>query len=158
MERKGDRLFCTDVGVRLQIGRQERRISSHHKQLEGLYEDVLCALDRSGVRAAANAYHRFADALDAHMLLEEEVYFPALNDLLPDVGKELCSLARDHEMLRELAGLIRGHFDAGERSKAARRLPELAIRISEHEVAEEALISRISSVPTADNGHSTPEE
>jgi hypothetical protein len=143
-----------DSGIRLRMRAEERRISSQHERLDDLCREVYTQIDKHGAAPAIGEYLLFMTALDAHMRIEEEIYFPALHGLRADAGPELTVLVGEHAELRSAAAEIRTQLKAGDREGARLALDSLARRISEHEVAEENLISRITEGPVADFGHS----
>jgi len=131
-----------DPGLRLRIGSEARRIASQHQQLDTLFGEVFRALDRGGMHLAAEAFRRFADALEAHFEVEESIYFPALHGLRPELGDDLTRLVERHADMREDLVAIRMLLDAGDRESAGPRLEQLALEVSEHEGEEERLVKR----------------
>jgi len=145
-----------DAGVRHRMRSEERRISSQHTQLNDLYQGVASSLERSGVHTARVAFTRFADALEAHLALEDDLYFPALHGLRPDLGGQLTLLVREHRALRLLTTELHALFEAGERDTASDRLADLAEHIRSHEAKEEALISQINTRPLDPDAEAVP--
>ena len=133
---------------------EERRISSQHRQLEDLFARVLGSVEAGGPRKAVGDFLLFQTALEAHMSVEEEIYFPALHGLRNDMGGELAELVSDHELIRSLLSGIRRELDSDEVDPALRTLDELADRVNRHEDREEALLARITEGPVAGFGGS----
>jgi hypothetical protein len=130
-------------GLRLRLGQEARRISSQHRQLDDLHAIVTEALARGAAEAALTGFRRLRDALDAHMSLENEIHFPALHGLRPELEAELTALAHEHESFwNELAGLSRP-FELGDLDGSARALDAFATRFAEHERREESLLASI---------------
>lgn len=130
-------------GLEKRMGREARRISSQHRQLDELYALVEDALERGDAADAALRLTRFADALEAHFSLEDNLYFPALRGMRPELGGELEALSREHgEMLVSLAA-IRTRLDGGDAGGCAADLEALALRLAGHEAREEDLVARI---------------
>lgn len=126
-------------GLRMRVAQESRRISSQHRQLEELHGFVEAALLRRDAAAASQSFARFKDALDAHMSLEDELYFPALHGLQPGLESDLASLARDHQRFRlDLRGLER-RFDEGEIGSCRTALEHFVGRFAAHELREEEL-------------------
>ena len=63
------------AGLRRRMGRDVRRISSQHRQLDALYAMITGAIEKGSASKAQLAFLRFQDALDAHFSLEDELYF-----------------------------------------------------------------------------------
>lgn len=142
-----------DVGARHRMRYEELRISRQHDQLNSLFAAVLGSLYRDAVHNARDAFVRFADALEAHLSLEDRLYFPALHGLRPDLERALATLGEEHAALRARMNVIRALLASGERETSRERLDEFANLLSDHEAREEELISRANvSTATAPQG------
>lgn len=135
-----------DRGLRLRMAGEARRVHRQHARLAALMHDLRAVLEGSNIDASRRAFARFTDALDAHMRVEETVYFPALHGLLPEVDDELSALIAEHrEMRAEIAAIGRrlagDHAGAG--ATAVEALDALTARSARHEAVEEALIDRV---------------
>ena len=132
-------------GLALRVRRGTRTISAQHRQLDDFYQRVAAALDGRESETARNAFARFCDALEAHLALEDGLYFPALRGLRPALGGDLERLEGEHQQLREqLAGVARSlERDACE--PCARLLERLGDELAEHEGREEALLASIQN-------------
>lgn len=146
-----------DVGLRLRMRGEERRIASQHERLDDLVGAVYKRIEEVGASAALDDFRLFVTALEAHMAVEEEIYFPALHGLRADVGPELRDLVAEHGSLREASQAIHELLEADEAEPASAALDRLASRVSSHELAEEELIARITEGPTAGLGRSSLE-
>jgi iron-sulfur cluster repair protein YtfE (RIC family) len=126
-------------GLRMRVAQESRRISSQHRQLDDLHAFVAAALEQGDASEACQRFCRFKDALDAHMALEDELYFPALHGLEPSLEAELMRLAQEHQRFRsELAALERS-FDEGELASCQTALDRFVGRFAAHELREEDL-------------------
>lgn len=141
-----------DSGLRLRMRGEERRISSQHKQLEELFERVLETVRRSSPRQGLGDFLLFATVLEAHMSVEEDIYFPAFHGLRGDIGAELEALMRDHDRLRRRLDEVREILRGDDPTASRHALDELAADIDQHEETEEALIARITEGPAANLG------
>lgn len=146
-----------DAGLKLRMRSEERRISSQHRQLEELFDRVLESLSVGGARRAVNDFLLFSTALEAHMSVEEDIYFPALHGLRNDVGGELEELIQDHEKLRRQLDQLRQVLASDRKAESDTLLDELARDIDRHELVEEELIARIAEGPVAGLGHTSLE-
>lgn len=126
-------------GLRMRVAQESRRISSQHRQLEELHAFVAAALERGDAAAACQAFVRLKDALDAHMSLEDELYFPALHGLEPALESELLSLARDHQRFRRDLRSLERSFDEGEIGSSQTALDRFVGSFATHELREEEL-------------------
>jgi hypothetical protein len=127
------------LGRRLRI--EARRISSQHRQLDELYELLVEAL-REGVPATVcRGFERFRDALEAHFTMEDNVHFPALHGLRPDLERSLTELAHEHRSMRLALDLVHACFNAGDLDGGMDRLDALAETLATHEELEEGLVA-----------------
>ncbi len=126
---------------------EERRISSQHKQLGDLFERVLASVEAGGPRTAVSDFLLFSTALEAHMAVEEDIYFPALHGIRNDVGEELVGLVSEHNLIRGQLADVRDLLKTNDDEAGRRALDLLADFIDRHEHDEEALLARISEGP-----------
>jgi iron-sulfur cluster repair protein YtfE (RIC family) len=129
-------------GLAMRLRREALRVASQHHQLDQFHEVFEAALARGDAPAAEQSFARFADALEAHFSLEEQIYFPALHGRDSTAAGELAELVREHEALRgavtEIASALRARdLEACDASLGA-WLPRLVL----HERREERLMLR----------------
>ncbi len=148
-------LASEEAGLRMRMRGEERRITSQHEKLDVFCREVYSRIDKDGARLAMNDFLLFSAALDAHMTVEEDIYFPALHGLRPDIGDELAGLVAEHEELRVGLDEIRRALKRDDGPEARLALDQLARRVSTHEIAEEDLIALINEAPMLDEGRST---
>ncbi len=146
-----------DVGLKLRMRGEERRITSQHRQLGELFDRVMESVRVGGTRKAANDFLLFSTALEAHMSVEEDIYFPALHGLRNDVGDELSDLVKEHEALREDLAALRTNLMTDDREAGVLALEMLADFVDRHERTEEELIARITEGPISRLGHTSLE-
>jgi hypothetical protein len=146
-----------DKGLRMRMRGEERRISSQHKQLGDLFDRVLASMDGGRPRLAVNDFLLFSTALEAHMAVEEDIYFPALHGLRDDVGGELVELVSEHVRIRGELSRVQKRLNGGNRVAAQQALDDLASLVGRHEKQEEGLLARIAEGPDSSFGHSSLE-
>jgi hemerythrin superfamily protein len=130
-------------GLERRLRRETQRISSQHQQLDSLYAITTQALETGSVEAARSAFLRFSDALEAHVDLEDDFFFPAVRGLRPDLVSDLEALSSEHRGFRaDLAELNRA-LEAGHVKRAEATLGEFVKRLAAHEEREEKLLARI---------------
>jgi hypothetical protein len=126
-------------GLRMRVGREARRISSQHRQLDVFYGLVADALDGGRDRRARSEFLRFHDALDAHFTMEDRIHFPALHGLRPELDEELAALVQEHHAFRsdleEMARLL----EAQDLEACRTRLDAFVTRLAAHEGREERI-------------------
>ena len=153
----GDNHLTDDKGLRMRMRGEERRISSQHKQLGELFDRVLASVSGGGPRLALNDFLLFSTALEAHMAVEEDIYFPALHGLREDVGDELVELVSEHVRIRGELRRVQNRLNDGDEAEARKALDDLASLVGRHEKQEEDLLVRISEGPVSSFGHSSLE-
>ncbi len=130
-------------GLRPRMGREARRISSQHRQLDTLFELLQGALIRRAAEDARASFTRFCDALDAHFSLEDGFYFPAVHGMHPQLQAQLSALSEEHAGFRAELEALGPVLEGGAFEDAGRRLEALAERLAAHEEREEALVGRL---------------
>ena len=139
----------SEPGLALRMQRERRVISRQHRQLDDFYGRLAAALDAGEPPVAQAAFRRFSDALEAHLALEDGLYFPALRGLRPALAADLELLADEHQALREgLVGLAK-LVEAGRCAACLRPLERLAGDLAEHEGREEGLLASLRREGTA---------
>jgi hypothetical protein len=144
-----------DSGLRLRMRGEERRISSQHRQLGDLFERTLDSVEAIGPRKAVGDFLLFQTALEAHMSVEEDIYFPALHGLRNDLKDELIELAEEHKKIQIALENVKYLMTRSVEHDAKLALIELANRIEDHEEKEEALLARITEGPLTSFGHTS---
>jgi hemerythrin-like domain-containing protein len=143
-----------EAGLRMRMRGEERRITSQHEKLDVFCREVYTRIDKDGAQLAINDFLLFSAALDAHMTVEEDIYFPALHGLRPDIGDELAGLVAEHDELRVGLDEVRRALKRDDGPQARVALDQLARRVSAHEIAEEDLIALINEAPALEEGRS----
>ena len=132
-------------GLRQRMKSEVRRVSSQHRQLEDFFEMLSSALARDSLEGARIAFQRFRDALDAHLTLEDTVFFPALNGLSPGHADELSRLVEEHALFREELETLHDCIARGRKQRFSEDVHALAERVWQHEQLEEELLARLTS-------------
>ena len=129
-------------GLGLRLRREMLRLASQHHQLDQFHEVFENALARGDLPAAEQSFARFADALEAHFTLEEQVYFPALHGRDVAAAAELGELVREHEALRSAVDEIHRTLRARDRAACDAAMSAWLPRLVLHERREEALMAK----------------
>ncbi len=138
-----------DPGLRQRMRGEERRIEGQHEQLDALCREVCASLERDGTEAVLDDYLLFVGALEAHMTIEEDIYFPALHGLRMELADELSALVEAHQAFRRQTEEVRALFEGHDRLAAQAALERLALDFAAHEAAEEELMARVNDGPAA---------
>jgi hypothetical protein len=140
----------TEPGLALRMQRERRVISSQHRQLDDFTLRLAAALDAGEAQDARAAFQRFSDALEAHLALEDGLYFPALRGLRPTLSGDLEALADEHHGLRERLVALARLVESGRCEACLEPLERLAGDLADHEGREEGLLASLR------NGGNTP--
>ena len=137
MLRRADRSDSEEPGLRMRMLRDFRRLHEQHRQLHRLLEIVREGLaDPSGVELS-RAFARFRDGLESHISIEDDVYFPALHGLAPQLEGELTILIEEHRGLRERLARLHDALASGQREQFCADLEIFAAEHTSHEAHEE---------------------
>ena len=139
-------------GARLRLRGEERRIEGQHERLDTLCREVYAVLGKEGPAAAINDFLLYKSALEAHMTLEEDVYFPALHGLRGDLSELLTKLVEEHDEVRVELTEIKMRLKRGDQTGARLGLEAMARFFEKHEQIEEDLLAHVTEGPIAATG------
>jgi hypothetical protein len=134
-------------GLRLRLTHASRRIAGQHDYLDALVASTLRALERNTPAEAREGLEGFAGALDAHFALEEQLHFPALHGLRPEVAPEIEALMVEHRALRARVRGLGERVGREPRDEVTREFVGLADTLRDHESREEQLFASIEPAP-----------
>ena len=131
-------------GLRLRLAHEARRIAVQHGYLDALEATTLRALERGDSLEMRQALHGFHGSLDAHFTLEEQVHFPALHGLHPELEPDLDALIREHVRFRDELDRIEASLrdPSGGSADALAAFRDVAASLGPHEQREEQLLER----------------
>jgi iron-sulfur cluster repair protein YtfE (RIC family) len=127
-------------GLRMRLRGEAMRLSTQHERLDTFCKMVSEALGRGSLSGARLAFMRFGDALEAHVTLEDQVFFPALRGLRPDLTEPLTRLVQEHATIRHDLEQLRDLLSAGSAEAFARDFTCLCDFIREHERSEDEVL------------------
>ncbi len=139
---------AVDTELSDRLRRAATQIQSQHRRLAPLFDELSRAIAGGSEREAQTAAFRLSGAVKAHVLLEEEVVFPAIRGLCPEQHAELEALANDHQglaaSLQSVIDLIlKNQFEI-----AAESLESCRHAVEEHEFREESFLNALDSTPS----------
>ena len=126
-------------GLRMRVEREARRISSQHRQLDVFYGMVNTAIDEGNASRARSEFLRLRDALDAHFTIEEQVHFPAVHGLWPDLDQTLADLVAEHRTFREDLDSMSEQLRLGQLEACGAALDRFVLALAGHEGREERM-------------------
>ena len=131
-----------EPGLALRMRSEARRISEQHRRLAELKDEVSAALSNESMGSARVRFQRFAEALGAHFDVEEQVFFPAIHGIDPELGRTVDELVTAHERLRGELAVLLAHLGSGEPSACVLLLDDLVKQLQMHERVEEWAMER----------------
>ncbi len=134
----------SELDLRCRIGRTARLIGGQHERLGPIFAELNTAVASGDTREAETAAFRLEGAMRAHFLLEEQIFFPALQSLFPDRIPELMALVNEHGHLRALLRSLIDRILASQFQLAAKSIADCSAALLEHEAREEVFVKRLS--------------
>lgn len=130
--------------LRRRVRRTALLVGGQRERLAPIFVELNTAVASGDTRAAETAAFRLEGAMQAHFLLEEQIFFPALQGLYPDRAPELRMLMKDHGRLRaELRALI-DQILASQLQLAAKSIAACSAALLEHEAREELFVKPLA--------------
>jgi hypothetical protein len=114
-----------------------RRVATAHRHLDRLFVRTLSALRRGRIGAAARDLDELREALEAHFLQEESLYYPPIVTLRPDTKVALEAAIHAHAEFRTSVTAIGELLGQGRHEEAALAFTAFTAAFARHEVAEE---------------------
>jgi hypothetical protein len=133
--------------LRLRLNGEVRRISSQHRQLDALFAFVVEALESGSAPSTRQALETFRDAFQAHMDLEDRIYFPALHGLRAELAETLERFSVEHHSFRGSFQRLGAYLDASDLGGLGAELEVFAAELADHETREEALLAEHGAMP-----------
>jgi hemerythrin superfamily protein len=128
-------------GLRKRIDHEATGIAHQHRLLRELFDELAKALDDGSRPRCQKLVSRLRSAVRAHFLLEEDVVFPALRGLRPEVGPQVEALSDGHEQLWSELERLESSMEEANLDETATQFASLRQNLGSHEAAEEALLS-----------------
>ena len=129
---------------RCRIRRTARLVGGQYERLAPIFAELNTAVASGNTREAETAAFRLEGAMRAHFLLEEQIFFPALQGLYPDREPELRMLMKDHEHLRAQLRALIDRILASQLQLAAKSIADCSATLCEHEAREEIFVKALA--------------
>jgi hypothetical protein len=136
-----------EPGLRPRLAHASRRLALQHEYLDALLLTTSRVLERHTPSEARDALLGFVGALDSHFSLEEQVHFPALHALRPELSPELETLMREHRAFHGRVQELLARVGKEPRESVATDFGRLGVELREHESREEALLPSAEPPP-----------
>ena len=126
-------------------------LTADHRRLDAIVPDVESAAKAGRLDDASSAFARFAQGLDRHIRVEEDLAVPAFEEATGLTGGPTQVMRIEHVELRRRLSEIASAFGAGDAPAALRALQRLTALLAEHNMKEESMLYPMTdgSVPQA---------
>jgi hemerythrin-like domain-containing protein len=114
-----------------------------HSELDRLVKGLEDTLEVGNAARASEALERFAEALGSHLSVEEDVYFPLLEQLLPESLPDVRQARVAHRDLLSELDRMRDQLADTDVHTARSTLERLLWRFRDHEKLEAELIAQV---------------
>jgi hypothetical protein len=131
-----------DPGLALRFPSVARRVEGQHQKLQSFASRVTDAIERGSLTSARAAFTSFADALSAHISLEDQTVFPALRGLSPELAPDLTRLAADHNGFRTALDELHDLLARGWSDEFGHGFRAFLADFTSHEQREEKVVAR----------------
>lgn len=141
------------AAMRAHLSRRERQTDTQHRLLEDAFERVSTAFSNASLTETRTSYLQLRAALEAHVALEDQVFFPTIRGLQPDLSTELDALSEDHVHVRSDLERLYDLLAVGSREAFGAQFTQFRSTFQGHERREEDLFQRsvrlAKGVPTS---------
>lgn len=112
-----------------------------HRRLDSAFADAKRLINASDLAASRAPFAVFRDGLERHIDAEEQVLFPAFEDLSGTAqGGPTAVMRVEHEELKQLMALVARELEHGEGEGLTAPLAGLTARIYAHNGKEERIL------------------
>lgn len=115
-------------------------LRADHARLDAIICELQGRLDTGNLTAARARFDELACGLERHILVEEQLLFPAFERATGMVGGPVPVMHQEHALLRELLGRISDAISAGDAADARDLLDEALAFLEPHNMKEEQII------------------
>jgi hemerythrin-like domain-containing protein len=118
-----------------------------HSELDQYVTELELALNSSSAARASEALEDLTEALRAHLTVEEDVYFPLLERLLPDQAPGIQEACVAHRDILSDVDQMQDQLSSSDLTGARSTLKTLLRRFRDHEQAEAKMVARLRTPP-----------
>jgi hypothetical protein len=123
------------------------QVASAHRRIDELLAKTRALLGGNSLAAAARDFEGLREALQAHFLQEESLYYPPIVSLRPETKGALEAAIRAHADFRASLSGIADMLARGLGAEADRALAAFEESFARHEAAEEDVLGALEDEP-----------
>jgi uncharacterized protein (DUF2249 family)/hemerythrin-like domain-containing protein len=111
-----------------------------HRRLDGIMSEVRSLVARGAVADAAARYEDYSTGLHRHIQMEEQVLFPAFEELTGMTEGPTVVMRNEHVEIRGCLQAIRDALAAADATRAERNIDALEAVLGDHDMKEEGML------------------
>jgi len=115
-------------------------LSVDHRRLDAIVLEVESRVRAGALTEAAASFARFVQGLDGHIRAEEEVLFPAFEEVTGMVSGPTTVMRTEHAEMRRLLSEVSSALGGNEAAAALSALQALTGLLSDHNMKEESIL------------------
>ena len=109
-------------------------LTADHNRVRGLFAQFREAHEGNDTKALVEVATKIIEDLEVHMVIEEEIFYPAAHDATKELGEDVDEGIQEHHVVRVLKGEL-GELEAGSDEWVAKMT--VLIENVEHHMGEE---------------------
>jgi hypothetical protein len=129
------------AGLRFRVQRAAKKIPQQHRHIDELFGRLQAALTRDGLPEVKEMFLQYHGAIEANFAIEDDVFFPALHGLHPELGAELQKLCDEHRSFSKDLEDLADRLDNLHLKTFNSGLHSFIARLALHEWREERLLA-----------------
>lgn len=119
-------------------------LSAHHRDCDEMYASAEAAVAKADWAAADKKATRFAQSLEGHFAMEEEVLFPAFEEATGMAGGPPAVMRAEHAQMRQLLASMQAALAARDATAWLSAGETLLMMIQQHNMKEEGILYPMS--------------
>lgn len=135
-------------GLAVRLSQETGRISRQHRRIASLSDMVVAAVASGSLHNARLSFTRFRDAIEAHVSVEEQLFFPAVRGYQPSVAPILSQLIAEHVQFAATMEDLYDLLAKGSAEAFQAGFEALQADFADHEAREEQLVASTRTRPT----------
>ncbi len=111
-----------------------------HRRCDDLYAEGEGAAVEGNMDSAKELLGSFANALEKHLNMEENIFFPAFTEATGMTAGPVQVMLMEHQQMRDVLSTMREAIDAGDKEQILGAGETLVILMQQHNIKEEGIL------------------